>query len=82
MIIKLVDLWKAYSGGSTSGRVECPVSTNYGDASHIYRGYGSITLEKVSHLIKGKKGTQGVALSSVPIYGPKYLTDASLLIQD
>ena len=79
--IKLIDLWRAYSGGITSGRVECPLSTNYGDATHIYRGYGSITLEKIT-LVKGKKGTQGRALISVPIYGAKHLTDETLLIED
>ena len=80
--IKLIDLWRAYSGGKSRGRVECPVISNYGEATHIYRGYDSITLEKINLLMKGKKGTQGIALIKVPIYGAKHLTDASLILQD
>ncbi len=56
-------LWDSYAGKQQSGRVECPVTVQHrGDATHIYNGFGCIRLEKISKLVKGKKGFQGEAV--------------------
>ena len=62
----LDSLWHAYAGRAQSGRVECPVSiADFGDervATHIYRGYGSIRLERIEGAPEAGKGFQGEAV--------------------
>lgn len=67
MQISLWKLWEAYGSGRRSGRVECPITLYDGrEATHIYRGYGTIRLERISDVVANKKGFQGEELASSP----------------
>ncbi len=69
-------LWNVFGNNKDSGRGECPITVRYrGEATHIYRGYGVIRLEKIKKLESGKKGFQGEEIA-------KGTYDAEITIED
>lgn len=73
--LTLGSLWRAYAGSRTSGRVECPVEVfQQGSATHIYRGYGVIRLERIGTL-EARKGFQGEVVVQGPFSELITLTD-------
>ena len=58
------NLWASYSGDTSSGRFECPITIidrgQEVQVTHIYRGFGKTRLENIKgNPIHGKKGFQG-----------------------
>lgn len=73
--ISAINLWEAYAPNKTSGRVECPIDTQYGPITHLYLGYGALRLERITKLTKAK-GFQGEA-----VYQFKFPSEMNTIIQ-
>jgi hypothetical protein len=72
----LAALWGAYAGvGQASGRFPCPVRVlpyrgapigEAAEATHIYRGFGAIRLERIAGPVAPGKGFRGDEIASAP----------------
>lgn len=66
--ITLAALWAIYAGAARNGRVACPITVRgRGEATHIYQGFGTIRLERITGNPASGKGFQGEEIAAAPI---------------